>query len=147
MIRARQRRHVYIAGCLEERNRAIDAACQVGAAGHLVVSTWHANPHATRGGEGVLSHGARREIADTNILLVDTSDAMLVLADARCRGTLLELGAAIAMKLDTYGPILAVGDPLAFTLMASHPFVEWVATVREAIAKLDPLPWTPARIA
>jgi nucleoside 2-deoxyribosyltransferase len=124
---------LYLCTCLERREDAQNLARVVGIWGFDVVSTWHAQPVATREHEATLSPAAAEEIAATNADELDTADAVLFLADARCRGALVEIGMAAGREI----PVAAVGDPRCVTPMARIPGVMWFDSTPGALETLS----------
>lgn len=124
---------IYVAGCLERVAEARALAATLAAAGCEVVSTWHALD-VSRELEHALDADARSQVARANHRDLARATALVLLADPRARGSLVEAGAALGRG----AWVLAVGDARAHTLMLAG--IDWYASVDAAVAALTTVP-------
>ena len=111
--------HVYIATCLERRDEARRLASLLRDAGCEIESRWHEDDTATRDAERTLTPADARALARDNVLGVRSCNFFVCIADARCRGTLVEYAIANEGALDAGRTMVVVGDSTLLGPMAS----------------------------
>jgi hypothetical protein len=127
---------IYIAASTADIERARSVAARLYAAGHHILSTWHARPLATLPGQDhTLSAAARHDLAEANHRDLEAADTFVLLWSPACRGALVEAGVAVGS--DHFVSCVAVGDPQAATLMLATGF-GWVADDAALVAWLAP---------
>lgn len=122
-------RFVYIAASMRETERADDAAGRVRAACHAVSSTWHCAGERSFGTDNRLDRQCIAAQNYTDLLIADT---LILLAHPDGRGSLVELGYAIARGYRC----IVVGGWQDVTLMADQLLVQWVDSVDAAVTAL-----------
>lgn len=125
-------RSIYIVGCLERRDEAHAAAEELIAWDWKVVSNWHDQDVSREKERALESRIDRFAISDENHRRLRVATHALYLADPRGRGSLVEIGVAIARGL----PITAVGDYRDVTLMADRITTVWCPSISAALALL-----------
>ncbi len=116
-------RTIYIAGPYARRDEAEALADELWSNGCFVVtSRWHGGPAAVDRARTIFSD---RKIAMQNWHDIEAADLMVAFVDDTCRGTLVEIGAAIGHP-DMYLVLIGKrGD--GPTLMIEHDCAHWTS--------------------
>lgn len=120
--------HIYVAAPYGARDDAEKLANLLWEYGFVITSRWHSGPIAA----AQRTREVNRRIAAQNWHDVNGADILVGLARSEGRGTLVEIGAAIALEI----PIILVGNPDDVTLMVDHDSVLWVKSFEEVILAL-----------
>lgn len=121
---------VYVGCPIRHRDEAKALAERLRAAGHEVVSDWIRREESIA--EADMPRAQRMIIAFANHAELSAADVLVAIVYPYIRGLLVEIGLAVGAGKR----VIAIGDPLAPSLMADLPGVEWVGTADEALAVL-----------
>lgn len=130
-VKDRMTKHIYIAGPYGRRDEAEALANELWENDFVVTSRWHSGPPLSM----ERTPASDRRICMQNWWDLSGVDAVVALVYPECRGTLVEIGAAIA---DPYTAVFLVGDPaVSPTLMIEEESVSWVSRGAIVVALLN----------